>query len=200
MPQRLTTRDRNHRRPPAAPDDQCAAASRRSALGRRNRILIAVSTRQVASPHRHNMRISGARSTSAPTRSNQVHAACASLPSSGVQAWTSAARSGSYRSRKEHIIFKYSEPARNISLLTAYLPTTRIENVSGTICPRAGRPPGGGAGAGVNSAVISSSQVRLAIQRQRLRTRQCLQCLFDNKLVGLFSFTIVPASHHHPAN
>src|ERR1700716_38467 len=46
----------------------------------------------------------------------------------------------------------------NLSDHRAYLPTTRIENVSGTICPRAGRPPGGGAGGGVNSAVISISR------------------------------------------
>src|SRR5580698_3282964 len=73
---------------------------------------------------------------------------------------------------------------------TIYLPTTRIENVPGTICPRPGRPPGGGAGAAVNSAVIRNSlPVLLSSVNVFARGAVCSVCS-TTKLVWLFSFTI----------
>src|SRR6202000_2757590 len=72
-----------------------------------------------------------------------------------------------------------------------YLPTNRIANESGTLCPRAGRPPGEGAGAGVNSAVISSNRSVLR-SRVSVFARGCVCSVCSTtKLVGLFSFTIV---------
>ena len=62
------------------------------------------------------------------------------------------------RRRKEFLStlnWRTDQSARNSH--SAYLPTTRIENESGTICPRLRRPGGGGGGGGVNSAAISTT-------------------------------------------
>src|SRR3984893_13394140 len=155
-------------------------------------ILIAIRARQVASPHRHDMRhirVPG-RHHRRPDRTKFTQLARHCLPAAFCRHGTSAAHTGSCRSRR-HITSKYNEPARISLFSPAYLPTTRIENVSGTICPLAGRPPGGGEGAGVNSAVISSSRfVLLSSVSVFARGIVCNVCS-TTKLVGLFSFTIV---------